>query len=112
MRESRLRGAIGAIVHLDPDAGEAEQVSRHRMPGLMIGDLTAGLTGVDRASVDSLFERSKFPPGLAPIGPIQLADMHHEEGIGTHVGVELARDREGVLVIRRPLIFRRRLKFQ
>jgi hypothetical protein len=84
----------------DPDAGEAEQVSRHCMPGLMIGDLAAGLTGVDRASP-------------APIGAIQLADMHHEEGIGTDISTELARDRKGVLVIRRsPLISPRRLELQ
>jgi hypothetical protein len=58
MRESRLRGAIGAIVHLDPDAGEAEQISSYRMPGLVIGDLTAGLAGVDRAPVHGGIDQS------------------------------------------------------
>ena len=78
---------LAPFVHLDPDAGEAEQVCRHRMPGLMIGDLTAGLASVNRASVDGSIEGLESPPGPAPIGPIQLADVHHEKGIGAHISI-------------------------
>jgi hypothetical protein len=55
-RQQRRQGVVaddgvmgGAASHVDPNAGEAEQPGDDRVPGLVIGDLTASLAGVDRA---------------------------------------------------------------
>jgi len=88
----------------------------------MIGGLTASLAGVDRAQPDGALERFKFPANPTLMGPVQPADTRHEEQVQTPISVELARDGEGVLVVRRlpcpckpslkPLVHRHGLEVQ
>ena len=94
-------GAIGVVFHVNPNASEAEQPGNDRVPSLMIGGLTASLAGVDRAQPDGALERFKFPANPTLMGPVQPADTRHEEQVQTPISVELARDGEGVLVVRR-----------
>ena len=115
-------GAIGVVFHVNPNASEAEQPGNDRVPSLMIGGLTASLAGVDRAQPDGALERFKFPANPTLMGPVQPADTRHEEQVQTPISVELARDGEGVLVVRRlpcpcnpslkPLVHRHGLEVQ
>ena len=106
-------GAIGVVFHVNPNASEAEQPGNDRVPSLMIGGLTAP---------DGALERFKFPANPTLMGPVQPADTRHEEQVQTPISVELARDGEGVLVVRRlpcpckpslkPLVHRHGLEVQ
>ena len=54
-------GPIGAILHVDPDAAEAEQPGSDSVPSLVVGDLAAKDARVDRAQPDGGLERLEFP---------------------------------------------------
>jgi len=113
-------GAIGVVFHVNPNASEAEQPGNDRVPSLMIGGLTASLAGVDRAQPDGALERLEFPAEFALMRSVQTSGASHKEGIGTHLDVALACDREGELVVRRsphrirppPILRCHRLEFQ
>ena len=94
-------GPIGAILHVDPDAAEAEQPGSDSVPSLVVGDLAAKDARVDRAQPDGGLERLEFPANPTLMGPVQPADPCHEERVRTYISIELTGDGEGVLVVRR-----------
>jgi hypothetical protein len=54
--------AVGTVLHVDPNPGEAEQPGNDRMTGLVLGDLAAEFAGVTRAQSNSVLERFKATP--------------------------------------------------